>query len=102
MVFKLIKTGQPSYLNSLLTPYQINSDMSLRSVKNGRFCQPFLSRNRTVDRCFEHAVPRLYNKLPLEIRSQTTVPAFKSKLKTFLFRMAYNLLDKTIYSLYQL
>ena len=83
MVFKSIKTGQPSYLNGLLTLYQINSDMSLRSVKNGRFCEPFLFRNRTVDRCFEHAAPYLHNKLLLEIRSRPTVPAFKSKLKHF-------------------
>ena len=36
------------------------------------------------------AMPRLWNKLPLELRSVTSVDQFKTQLKTYLFKLAYD------------
>ena len=41
------------------------------------------------DRAFQYAAPHLWNRLPLDARSETDVDRFKIKVKTFLFRKAY-------------
>jgi len=41
------------------------------------------------DRAFSVAAPRLWNALPLCIRSASSLSVFKSKLKTHLFELAY-------------
>lgn len=43
------------------------------------------------DCSFAVAAPRLWNKLPADIRTTTDLGLFKSKLKTHFFRMAFNL-----------
>ena len=40
---------------------------------------------------FSVAAPRLWNKLPFEIRACSDVNLFKSKLKTFLFTKVYDI-----------
>ena len=40
------------------------------------------------DRSFTCAAPKLWNALPFDIRSASTVSIFKAKLKTHLFRHA--------------
>ena len=42
-------------------------------------------------RAFSVAAPRLWNKLPFEIRACYDVNIFKSKLKTFLFKKVYDI-----------
>ena len=44
------------------------------------------------DRAFARSGPFLCNKLPREIRNSQSVVIFKSKLKTYLFKLTYNLL----------
>ena len=41
------------------------------------------------DRSFLVAAPKIWNGLPLDIKQSTSVDCFKSTLKTFLFRLAY-------------
>ena len=50
-------------------------------------------RSRTVtydDRAFSIAGPKLWNELPLSLRKVKSVDVFKSQLKTYLFKQAYN------------
>ncbi len=42
------------------------------------------------DRCFQSAGPKLWNRLPTEIRNSHTLNQFKTKLKTHLFCCEYN------------
>ena len=49
----------------------------------------FKSKAKTGDRSFTCAAPKLWNVLPLDIRSASTVSSFKAKLKTHLFRRAF-------------
>ena len=37
------------------------------------------------ERAFSYSSPRLWNPLPIELKNQSTIDAFKSRLKTFLF-----------------
>ena len=49
----------------------------------------FKSKATLGDRSFTCAAPKLWNELPLDIRSARTVNIFKVKLKTHLFRSAF-------------
>ena len=42
------------------------------------------------DRAFSVAAPKLWNELPLDLRSSITINLFKKHLKTDLFKKAYN------------
>ena len=98
LVFKALKYGQPSYVSDLLKPYEHASNFQLRSI--GRLNEPRISGRTNSERCFEYHAPRLFNKLPNDVKMQLTVPAFKRKLKTHIFQKAYDLSEKTINPLY--
>ena len=56
-----------------------------------RLVEP-LARTHYGDRAFSKSGPKLWNKLPLNLKDCRSLNVFKSKLKTHLFRAAY-LLD---------
>ena len=72
--------------------------MQLRS--SGRLDEPRISNLANSERCFEYHAPRLFNKLPNDVKMQPTVPDFKRKLKTHIFQKAYDLSESTINPLY--
>ena len=43
------------------------------------------------ERCFQRVGPKLWNELPLEIKSSTTIDSFKACLKTYLFKLAFDI-----------
>ena len=47
-------------------------------------------------RAFQISAPRLFNKLPNEIKSSASIQVFKKKLKTFLFHETYDMDTLTI------
>ena len=98
LIFKAINCGQPHYLSDLLRPYAPESNVNLRS--SGRLNEPMFSSSTSSERCFEYYAPRLYNKLPDDIKSLNSVESFKKSLKTYIFRKAYNMSDKSIYPAY--
>ena len=50
------------------------------------------SRLKTYgDRAFSVAAPKLWNELPLNLRSLDTINLFKKHLKTYLFKKAHNI-----------
>ena len=62
----------------------------LRSNSELLLAPPSTKTKKTLgDRAFTFAVPSLWKKLPSEIRDEGNFERFKSKLKTFLFRVAY-------------
>ena len=42
------------------------------------------------DRAFSVAAPKHWNDIPLDIKLSGSVDVFKSRLKTYLFRLAFN------------
>ena len=99
LIFKALKYGQPSYVSNLLKPFEPASNVQLRSI--GRLREPFISKRSNSERCFEYYAPRLYNKLPNDVKMQLTVPAFKRMLKTHIFQKAYDLSESKINPLYR-
>ena len=56
-----------------------------------RLEEPNFNMKTYGQRAFSVAAPRLWNKLPFEIQACPDVDIFKSKLKTFLFKMVYDI-----------
>ena len=95
LAYKALKFGEPNYLVELLTLQDRDFDMSLRSDSDPyRLCEPRAVGERSfADRSFSFTAPRLYNRLPPEIKQLETIDSFKKQLKTYLFMRAYHVDD---------
>jgi len=89
LVFKSINGEAPECITNLLH-YKTQSRM-LRSSSQ-RLLATTTARLKTYgDRAFSVAAPKLWNTLPLELRLSDSGDIFKKRLKTHLFKMAFNL-----------
>jgi Reverse transcriptase (RNA-dependent DNA polymerase) len=86
LVHKSLHSGQPSYLRSLLTIHE--RQYSTRSLDALCLQIPF-ARTSLGKRAFSVAGPRLWNSLPVSVRSADSLSTFRSRLKTYLFWIAY-------------
>lgn len=75
-----------------LQPHSITAHQ-LRSGERSLLKVPRINFKIFGDRAFARSGPFYWNKLPLEIRSSPSVAILKSKLKTPLFNLAYNLFN---------
>ena len=62
---------------------------SLRSADSSLYVTPRLRTSRFGERAFSHAGPAAWNSLPVGIRDTPDFSAFKNKLKTHFFNLAY-------------
>ena len=94
--FKLLFLGYKSLYNQgpqYIQEYQQSHSISghhLRSCDQGLLKIPRTNLDIFGDRAFARFGPLLWNRLPLEIRNSQSVAIFESKLKTHLFKLAYN------------
>ena len=87
LTWKALNGESPQYLTDLLVPYA--PGRSLRSANKNLLSIP--RTNTTAgDKSFSVAAPKLWNSLPLHIRSCTSLNIFKNYLKTYLFSIAYS------------
>ena len=85
ITFKTLNGSRPSYLQDVLKFYC--QARALRSSNDYlRLEEPTYRMKSYGQRAFSVAAPRLWNKLPFEIRACSNVDHFKSQLKTFLFK----------------
>ena len=88
MTFKALNGIGPAYLRDLLIFYR--PTRALRSASDSLLLVVPKSRLKTYgDRSFSVMAPALWNELPFNIRSCQTVRAFKSSLKTLLFKQHF-------------
>jgi len=87
--FNVRLMAKPAYLNNLISNRVTASRMSLRSSTRSLMAVP---RTNTVcaSRSFRVWTPVVWNSLPLEIQLCSCLKTVKSKLKTLLFRRAFN------------
>ena len=78
----------PSYLKDLITIY--SPSRTLRSSDKFLLFKPVKKLATFGEKSFNFAAPDVWNSLPFEIRSCTVFPTFKTKLKTFFFRKAFD------------
>ena len=87
LTFKALYGLAPQYLSSLICVYTPARD--LRSTDSGLLQVPAARLKSYGHRAFTHCAPVLWNKLPHELRTQTSFSLFKRHLKTLLFRQSY-------------
>ena len=86
LTFKALHGSAPIYLQTLL---------QFRNVRPGlRSSDKLLSvpRSRLVsygDRAFSNIAPRLWNRLPVDLRETENITLFTQRLKTYLFMLAF-------------
>ena len=87
ITYKALNGKAPRYLSDLLTQYK--PSRSLRSADLHLLETP-KSRTKTYgDRRFAAMAPRLWNNLPINLRTASSVDVFKKHLKTHLYKIAY-------------
>ena len=89
LVFKTLNGIGPAYLQDIVCVYQ-----PARSLRSSSTLLLSVPKTRSVsygDCSFSSFAPKMWNSLPVEIRSCKTVSSFKTSLKTYLFKLAYNL-----------
>ena len=87
ITFKAIHGQAPDYICNLINVRNF-STYGLRSNSELLLVSPSTKTKKTLgDRTFTAAAPSLWNKLPSAIRDEDNFKRFKSKLKTFLFRV---------------
>ena len=91
--YKAINGLAPPYLKDFFVPVSSISSLSRnQSAARGDFTISSATKNITYRRrSFAVAEPRLWNSLPFEIHSFSSLPMFRSRLKNFLFSEAYTI-----------
>ena len=84
IVFKSFILGYPSYLSTFLMS-KIDK-FSLRSSSSNAIKPGLRSRTNYGEKSFSRSGPKIWNNLPLHVRSATSIMAFRKSLKTFYFK----------------
>ena len=87
LTWKSLNGLAPSYISQLLTPYVPTQTLRSSDKLLLKIPKTFSSYG---DRAFSSCAPKLWNSLPMDIRSCVSINAFKNRLKTYLFQTAYN------------
>ena len=86
MVYKCVHNLAPDYLSSLLhTPQETRYNLRSR-VDNTLLHVPRVS-SKKGEQSFDFSGPTVWNSLPNNVRSCTSVESFKRNLKTYLFSL---------------
>src|SRR5438552_5284495 len=86
LTFKAIHCLAPSYLCELIN-YRASRD--LRSRNDVLLAVPRFTSS-CASRAFIVSAPTLWNSLPYDVRTCNSLASFKSKLKTYLFSVAFS------------
>ena len=81
-LYKILDSGLPSYLPSQLSHY--HPARELRSSSSNLLAQPYSNTN-FGSLAFQSSAPKIWNKLPLEVKSAHSLQTFKSRHKTHYF-----------------
>ena len=90
ITFKVLQGSAPKYLIDSISVLPPSRYDLRRNNKGILLSTPKRFTKVTMgDRSFMAAAPRLWNSLPVSIRSACTKSGFRQKLKTFLFSKAF-------------
>ena len=89
LTFKALHGLAPIYISELIKPY--NPSRSLRSSTLNYLSVPKSNTATYGERCFSVAAPKLWNSLPGDFRYIENLCTFKTSIKTWLFKSAFNL-----------
>ena len=90
MVYQAVRQGKPAYLRDKLKDFQLDTALCLRHHDDQyRLLEPRCTLQLGF-RAFEVSAPRIFNRLPVELKDSRCLEDFKKKLKTHLFAAAYD------------
>ena len=81
LTYKALNDLTPEYISNLLKPTFETHNRKLRSATNGSLSVP-RSRTSLFDRSFSATAPKLWNSLPKEITTASSLENFKQLAKT--------------------
>ena len=87
LMFKIINGSSPVYLQNCVS--YVNPGRHLRSVTSNKLNIPRTFR-RDGEKRFAVCAPKLWNDIPLELKTAPTLETFKKNLKTFLFKRTFH------------
>ena len=90
LVFKTLNGLPPQYFSELIV-VKPRTRYSLRSDYGALLVIPKVTRKTFGDRAFSHAGPTVWNALPSNLRNCRNIDSFKVKLKSHLFKKAFNM-----------
>ena len=85
LVHKCLHGSAPGYLQELLSTAECKHDGLQSESDTRKLFGPLVKRKTFAERSFAIQGPKLWNSLPLELRSITNIDDFKKQLKTYLF-----------------
>ena len=86
--YKILNCKFPEYLQNLIS--RNRPARHLRSINQDRLYVPKTKTILIGSRSFSFSSPTLWNSLPEDLKSQPSINSFKNKLKTFLFKKAFD------------
>jgi len=87
MTYNIHSTGLPAYLSHHINPCE--TTRTLRSSDTLLFTVPF-TRTELAKRAFRCAAPSVWNSLPSFIINSGCMTTFKSRLRTYFFRLSFD------------
>ena len=92
---KYLTTGKPKYFAPYLSLYTSavktrRSDPEKMFLKVPFRVLQFINLKVHFNKCFSYDAPKLWNDLPLEIRSAPSLSCFKRRHKTYLFQKSFH------------
>ena len=89
LAFRCVHGLAPSYLAELVS-LQVPRRSGLRSQADDlKLVVRPVRRETRGERAFSSYAPRIWNDLPLSLRSLSSLSSFRSQLKTYLFKLAF-------------
>ena len=89
LTYKVLHGTAPRYLGPLVRVSDLPGRRSLRSASTDRLIVPSFKLSTIGSRSFKVAAAQTWNGLPDDVTSSPTLPTFRKRLKTYLFRQSY-------------
>ena len=90
LTFKCLNGLAPSYLSSMVTVYRPPRTLRSNTALMGTLITRRFKKCKHGGRWFAAAAPKLWNLIPRDIRTVSSVNEFKVKLKTYFFNDYFN------------
>ena len=89
LTYQALNSEKPGYLRKVLRDFRPSTAVNLRHGDDPYRLEEPRSRTNIGTRAFERSAPRLFNRLPLEIKMSPSLSVFKKRLKTHIFSDCY-------------
>ena len=101
LVHKALMYSEPKYLRNYLCLFEPETNVTVRhATESQRLSEP-RTNCKAGERAFAHYAPRLYNRIPQEMKKLSEERIFKKELKTLLFTRCYDIANGALYDDYK-